>query len=200
MICRPLCCLSHTDILKQSFPKRVDECWETDLFRVIFWRGGGILTCDAETGKLRLTGQTVLWLLSPRGPPEKAMSPTCWCDFHSYWIGHNIWDTIGRKSLIKRTVWEGAGAIKERIRRLNIRVCASKTRKCRDLEKEEKQKWPFPVSVTKTTEGVVPKINCHEGIPCSFHIRTLEKILICLLLAYNSEGRKHPKDHTQTDQ
>lgn len=67
---------------------------------------GGILTYDAGKGTSRLTGQTVLWLLGPRGPSEKAMAPTRWHDFHSYWSAHNIWATFGTNSLIKRTVWE----------------------------------------------------------------------------------------------
>lgn len=80
-------------------------CIFADYFCDQVW-GGGILTYDAVKGTLRLTGQTVLWLLGPWGPLGKATSPSRWCDFHSYWTSVNIWDTFGTNSLIKITVWE----------------------------------------------------------------------------------------------
>lgn len=84
---------------------------------------GGILTYDTGKRTLRLTGQTVLWLLGPWGPSEKAMFPRRWHDYHSYWTTHNIWDTSGANSLIKRTVWEKETQKERKARRPFCCVC-----------------------------------------------------------------------------
>lgn len=83
----------------------VSEWINVCICRVYFYDqvgGGRILTYDAGKETLRLTGQTVLWLLGPLGSFRKGHVSTCWRDFHSYWTSHNIWDTSGTNSLMKR--------------------------------------------------------------------------------------------------
>lgn len=130
---------------------------------------GGILTYDARKGTLRLTGQTVLWLLGPWGTSEKAMSPTCWRDFHSYWTSHNIWDTFGTNSLIKRTVRE-RGRVRETERKgrrglLCVWLQWEQERGTRILRKKKKLIWPFPVNANFQMDSIMPLNYIHDNIP-----------------------------------
>lgn len=126
----------------------------------------GGLTYDGGKGTLRLTDQTVLWLLGPWGPSEKAMSSTHWRDFHSYWTGHNIWDAFGTNSLIKRTVWERNSDGKKRTK------VASRLWSLREQEKEteilrKKPKliWPFPVNSNFQSDSLRLLHHIHDNIP-----------------------------------
>lgn len=147
-------------------------------------------TYDARKGTLRLTGQTVLWLLGPWGTSEKAMSPTCWRDFHSYWTSHNIWDTFGTNSLIKRTVRE-RGRVRETERKgrrglLCVWLQWEQERGTRILRKKKKLIWPFPVNANFQMDSIMPSqwqihlnLELNFMADCVFKAETSDSTFAC---------------------
>lgn len=105
------------------------------------------------------------------GSLEKAMSPTLWRDFHSYWTSHNILATYGTNSLIKRTVSERKRERARGGRLLGVWSHCEQEKGTGSWERRKKPIWPFPVNTNYQTDSIRLLHHIHNNmllLSCSF--------------------------------